>query len=78
MFITTKSSLLHMRVFYHMRVLAPFVECFLRHLVEHIDYKLAIANGRSCALLGVFVHALYTAAATMIGENGLFCIQCHV
>ena len=52
-----------------MRVLAPFVENFLRHLVERLYYRLATANGQSYALLDVFLQALYI--ATMIGENGL-------
>ena len=59
-----------------MRVLAPFVEHFLRHLVEWIDYRLATTNDQSYALLEVFLHALYT--ATKIDENGLLCIQLHV
>lgn len=68
-----KSSLLHVRVFYHMRVLALFVKDFLPHLVEPVYYRLATTNGQSYALLDVSLQALYT--ATMIGGNGLFCIQ---
>lgn len=68
MIITTKSTLLQVRVFCQMKGWPPFLEHLLRRLVEHIDPILTTTNGQSCALK-VFLRAFYI--VTMIGEIGL-------
>ena len=63
-----KSILLWVRIFCSIKVLSPFVDHFLHHLIEKINPRLAIAIGQVDACLKEFLHPSYT--IVMNGRSG--------